>query len=61
MYLWHAIDQEARSSTPGGGTEMIEWRGPDFDPETIDEAVIQNQLTWLARPSRRKPKAAASP
>ena len=41
--------------------EMVEWRGPDFDPETVDEAVIQSQLTRLARRSRRKPKAAASP
>jgi hypothetical protein len=37
--------------------EMVEWRSPDFDPETVDEAVIHNQLTRLGRRSRRKPKA----
>ena len=39
--------------------EMIEWRGPRFDPKTIDEAAIQRQLNRLA--PRRKSKTAASP
>ena len=46
--------------TTSAMAEMVEWRGPDFDPETVDEVVIQNQLTRFALRSRRKPKAAAS-
>jgi hypothetical protein len=39
--------------------EMLEWRGPDFDPNAVDEAAIQKQLNRLA--PRRKTKTAASP
>lgn len=39
--------------------EMVEWRGPDFDPKAVDEAAIQKQLNRLA--PRRKTKTAASP
>jgi hypothetical protein len=38
--------------------EMVEWRGPDFDPNAINEAEIQKQLNRLA--PRRKTKTAAS-
>jgi hypothetical protein len=41
--------------------DMVEWRGSDFDPETVDEVGIQKQLTRLARRSRSKPRAAARP
>jgi Plasmid pRiA4b ORF-3-like protein len=41
--------------------DLIEWRGPDFDPKTVDEVAIQKRLTALARRSRAKPKAVASP
>lgn len=27
---------------------MVEWRGPDFDPYAVDEAVIQKRLDRLA-------------
>ena len=37
--------------------DMAAWRGPDFDPEIVDEVGIQKQLTRLARRSRGKPKA----
>jgi hypothetical protein len=36
--------------------DMVEWRGPDFDPEIVDEVAIQKRLTGLARRSRAKPK-----
>ena len=39
--------------------EMLEWRGPDFVPNIVDEAAIQKQLNRLA--PRRKTKTAASP
>jgi hypothetical protein len=39
--------------------EMVEWRGPDFDPNAVDEATIQMQLNRLA--PRRKTKPAATP
>lgn len=38
--------------------EMVEWRGPDFNPNAVDEAAIQRQLARLA--PRRKPKTGAS-
>jgi hypothetical protein len=38
--------------------DMVNWRGPDFDPHTVDEADIQRQLNRLA--PRRKTKTAAS-
>jgi hypothetical protein len=41
--------------------EMVEWHGPDFDPNAVDEASIQKQLSRLAPRPRRKPKTAASP
>ena len=28
--------------------EMVEWRGPDFDPDVVDEAAIQKRLDRLA-------------
>lgn len=37
--------------------EMIDWRGPGFDPATADEAAIRKELARLAkRFARRKPK-----
>jgi hypothetical protein len=41
--------------------DMVEWRGPDFDPTAVDDANIQKQLSRLAPRPRRKPKTAASP
>jgi hypothetical protein len=38
--------------------EMLEWCGPDFDPNTVDEAAIRKQLNRLT--PRRKPKTTAS-
>jgi hypothetical protein len=38
--------------------EMVEWRGPDFDPNAVDNAAIQKQLNRLA--PRRKTKTAPS-
>jgi hypothetical protein len=38
--------------------EMVEWRGPDFDPKAVDAAAIQKQLARLA--PRRKTKIGAS-
>ena len=38
--------------------EMVEWRGPDFDPDAVDEAAIQKRLDRLA--PRRKAKAGAT-
>jgi hypothetical protein len=38
--------------------EMVEWRGPDFDPKVVDVAVIERELAKLAtRWSRKKQKA----
>ena len=34
--------------------EMVEWRGPDFDPDAVDEAAVQKRLDRLA--PRRKAK-----
>ena len=38
--------------------DMVEWRGPDFDPDAVDEAAIQKRLDRLA--PRRKAKADAT-
>jgi len=38
--------------------EMVEWCGPDFDPNAVDEADIRKQLNRLT--PRRKSKTAAS-
>jgi len=43
--------------------EMVEWRGPDFDPNIVDVAGIERQLAKLAKRlsrsrSRRAQKAA---
>ena len=38
--------------------EMVEWCGPDFDPNAVDEAAIQKQLNRLT--PRRKTKTPAS-
>jgi hypothetical protein len=39
--------------------EMIEWRGPGFDPTAVDKAAIAKELSALAkRFSRRKRRAA---
>ena len=38
--------------------EMLEWRGPDFDPNAVDEAAIRKQLNRLTL--RRKSKTTAS-
>ena len=38
--------------------EMLEWCGPDFDPNTVDEAAIRKQLNRLT--PRRKSKTTAS-
>lgn len=39
--------------------DMIDWRGPGFDPGTVDKPVIQKALNKLA--NRRKRKAKATP
>ena len=39
--------------------EMVDWRGPEFDPSAVDEANIQKQLDRLA--PRRKTKSPTSP
>ena len=39
--------------------EMVDWRGPEFDPSAVDEASIQKQLDRLA--PRRKTKTLTSP
>jgi hypothetical protein len=39
-------------------TEMVEWCGPDFDPNAVDEAAIRKQLNRLT--PRRKSKTAAN-
>jgi hypothetical protein len=33
---------------------MVEWRGSDFDPETVDEVGIQKQLTNSPRSALTK-------
>jgi hypothetical protein len=38
--------------------DMIERRGPGFDPSAVDEAAIRKKLSALAPRRRRKPKAA---
>lgn len=38
--------------------EMVEWRGPDFDPNAVDEAAIQKRLDRLS--PRRKAKTEAT-
>ena len=38
--------------------EMLEWCGPDFDPNTVDEAALRKQLNRLT--PRRKSKTTAS-
>jgi hypothetical protein len=39
--------------------ELIDWRGPGFDPNDADEAGIRRRLDRLAaRFNRRKPKPA---
>jgi len=38
--------------------EMLEWCGPDFDPNAVDEAAIRKQLNRLT--PRRKSKTTAS-
>ena len=38
--------------------EMLEWCGPDFDPNAVDEAAIRKQLNRLT--PRRKSKPTAS-
>ena len=38
--------------------EMLEWCGPDFDPNAVDEAAIRKQLNRLT--PRRKSKITAS-
>ena len=37
--------------------EMVDWRGPDFDPNTVDEANIRKALSSFARRSQRKSKS----
>jgi hypothetical protein len=37
---------------------MVEWCGPDFDPNAVEEADIRKQLNRLT--PRRKSKTAAS-
>lgn len=36
--------------------EMVDWRGPDFDPNTVDEANIRKALLSFAKRSQRKLK-----
>jgi hypothetical protein len=38
-------------------TEMVDWRGPDFDPNIVDEADIRKALTSFVKRRQRKPKA----
>ena len=38
--------------------EMVEWCGPDFDPNAVDKAAIQKRLNRLT--SRCKSKTTAS-
>jgi len=37
---------------------MLEWCGPDFDPNAVDEAAVRKQLKQLT--PRRKSKTTAS-
>ena len=37
--------------------EMVDWRGPDFDPDIVDEADIQKALTSFLRRRQHKAKA----
>lgn len=39
--------------------DMLEWRGPGFDPAAVDEAAIRKELAKFAK--RRKGKAKATP
>lgn len=34
--------------------DMLEWNGPDFDPNTVDEDAIRKVLAKLAKPKRKK-------
>jgi hypothetical protein len=41
--------------------EMVEWRGPDFDPNVVDVASIEKELAKLTkRWSRPKSKRKAA-
>jgi Plasmid pRiA4b ORF-3-like protein len=37
--------------------EMVDWRGPDFDPNIVDEADIRKALTSFAKRRQRRAKA----
>ncbi len=37
--------------------EMVDWRGPDFDPNTVDEPTIRKALSSFARRSQRRLKS----
>jgi Plasmid pRiA4b ORF-3-like protein len=37
--------------------EMVDWRGPDFDPDIVDEADIRKALTSFAKRRQRRVKA----
>ncbi len=37
--------------------DMLDWRGPGFDPNTVDETAIRKALAKLAKPRRRKARA----
>jgi hypothetical protein len=43
--------------------EMVDWRGPDFDPKVVDVAGIEKNLAKLARrwsrPKSKRPRKAA--
>ena len=36
--------------------EMVEWRGPGFEPEIVDEDAIRNGFAALGAPKRRRRK-----
>ena len=36
--------------------EMVEWRGPGFDPRIVDEDAIRNAFAALGAPKRRRRK-----
>jgi len=36
---------------------MVDWRGPDFDPNIVDEADIRKALTSFAKRRQRRAKA----
>ena len=40
--------------------EMIDWRGPGFDPKIVDEDAIRNAFALLGAPKRRRRKAGAT-